>query len=94
MNILVHVFGGRICLFLFQGRDLVRMVKSQVRKQAAVVQSKAWFLPSDPELAHVSKGWNSRGTWVAQSVKRLTLGFGSGHGLAVSWVQALHWALC
>ena len=28
------------------------------------------------------------GTWVAQSVKRLTLGFSSGHRLLVSWVQA------
>ena len=27
-----------------------------------------------------------RGTWVAQPVKRLTLGFGSGHDLVVSKV--------
>ena len=28
-------------------------------------------------------GEDSRGTWVAQSVKRPTLGFGSGHDLTV-----------
>ena len=35
----------------------------------------------------------SRGTWVAQSVKRPTLSLGSGHDLTVSWVRALHQAL-
>ena len=30
---------------------------------------------------------------MVQSVKHLTLGFGSGHDLMVSWVQALRRAL-
>ena len=34
-----------------------------------------------------------RGVWEAQSVKCPTLGFGSGHDLAVLWVRALHPAL-
>ena len=33
-----------------------------------------------------------RGTWVAQSVKRLTLDFGSGHDLRIL-DGGLHWAL-
>ena len=35
-----------------------------------------------------------RGTGMAQLVRHLTLGFGSGHGLTALWVQAPHWALC
>lgn len=34
-----------------------------------------------------------RGSWLAQWVKCLTLGFGSGHGLGL-WDQAPHQALC
>ena len=35
----------------------------------------------------------SRGTWVAPSVKRLTLDFGSGHGLTVCGIEP-HVRLC
>ena len=35
-----------------------------------------------------------KGTWVAQLVKCLTLGYGSGHDLTVLWVQAPRWAPC
>ena len=33
-------------------------------------------------------------TWVAQLVECLTLGFDSGHDLAVSWFRVPHWTLC
>ena len=42
------------------------------------------------KLKHDTISW---GTWVAQSVERLSLGFGSGHDLRVLWVRALHQAL-
>ena len=37
---------------------------------------------------HLTSSWNGgwRSTWGAQSVERPTLGFSSGHDLAVSWV--------
>lgn len=59
INILVHVFGGHICLFLLQGGDLVSDAKFQVGNWASVIKSESWFLPWDPEVVHVSKGWNS-----------------------------------
>ena len=33
------------------------------------------------------KKWHLGGTWVTQSVKRLTLDFGSGHGLTVHEIK-------
>ena len=40
-------------------------------------------LPTSGELAELD-ALSSRAAWVAQSVKHPTLGFGSGHDLAVS----------
>ena len=55
-------------------------------------------LPVGPQTTtffpHCDKIHITRGAWVVQVVKCLTLGFGSGHDLVASWVQAPHWALC
>ena len=35
-----------------------------------------------------------RGSWIVESVKRPTLGFGSGHDFTVCEIKPLRWALC
>ena len=53
--------------------------------------------PTEPPRCprvHNFKTKTSRGAWVAQLVKHLTPGFGSGHDLVVSWVQAPCLGLC
>ena len=44
--------------------------------------------------SHKDIKMEGRGARVAQSVKHLTFGFGSGHDLTALWVQAPQWALC
>ena len=38
-------------------------------------------------LLNITKITNDRGTWMAQSVELLTLGFGSGHDLMVREIE-------
>ena len=44
-------------------------------------------------VAHFGKSRNSKGAWVAQSVKWLTLDFSSGHDLTVPEIEP-HIGLC
>ena len=39
------------------------------------------------DISHVPTGMSSHGTWVAQSLKPLTPGFGSGHDLMVDEIE-------
>ena len=77
---LLCVVKSRSCL------DMIKLLTESKFLNHAFTKQFRWrismwggFLSWLPFIRFIDK----RGTWVAQSVKQLTLGFGSGHGLRV-----------
>ena len=71
-----------------------RQAAQRVDKSARPTSAKWTFDQCCLEDTRLSLNTPKSGsTWAVQSVKRLTLGFGSGHDLMGSWVRALHLAL-